>query len=110
MDLSETKNLQTSYAPADLDEASRVLLRAADYIETNGFWKGENWEGGGYPAACAQLAIKYCGGADHHKEAAKRRLRAQIGGDIPKWNDAPERTQAEVVQKLISVALGERRG
>lgn len=97
MDESIVKHL----VPADLDEASRALLRAADYIETHGLAKASDPN---YPknAKCAYLAIGNPDGVE--------RLRNALGGHgigaIFDWNDAPQRTKEEVVAKLRAVALG----
>ena len=92
-----------------LDEIGRILLRAADILETGGHCKGRANFG---DAHCLSGAITQATFTiqeypwDGHSPAIDR-VADSLGGECPiKWNDAPERTQAEVVAKLRSVALG----
>jgi hypothetical protein len=87
----------------ELDEASLNLLRAAQRIELRGHCKGSYWDG---DKACALGAIIDTSTDHEAKITAAERLHHAVGGDVPIWNDAPERTPAEVVAKLRAVALG----
>lgn len=81
-----------------------ILERAADRLSEPGVWG---------VSCCAALAI--CNNLDPSHEA-DHELRKEAGGffanfisgnrtsDIWRWNDAPERTQAEVVSKLREAA------
>ena len=89
-----------------------ILDRAADLIEPEGRWVQGNLfrlAGGKEICWCAYGAILHTRSA-HSEEAAEL-----IERDLPKtspgglrpiaaWNDAPERTQAEVVAKLREAA------
>jgi hypothetical protein len=91
----------------ELDDASRLLLRAADLMERDGFAQhcytpGPNGE---RCAGLAMVAVWGGGDEDAHEEAL-RRLRRVVGRYIHVWNDAPGRTGAEVIAKLRAVALG----
>ena len=100
-----------SYLKPELDEASKVLLRAADLVEDGRLtWVqgSENCRGSN---VCAAIAIQRAAdGTWGVAPEARARFAAAVGGgstyDIWHWNDAPGRTQAEVVAKLRSVALG----
>ena len=110
MDHSEVKHLpKVDHTPAELDEPAKLLLKAADLIERQGWIQHECQNEGGY---CVQGAIKavspvydWFGTAAH---AGYKRLRAAVdqGGGVIGWNDQRERTQAEVVSKMRAVALG----
>lgn len=84
-----------------------VLLAAADLIEERGLAKGQDaTDGEGTPApTCAGLAI---GETALHRDtffSVMDHLRAYLGvRSITAWNDAPERTQAEVVAALRGAA------
>jgi hypothetical protein len=104
MDESVVKHLEQ---PAELDEVSLVLLKAARLIEAKGWYQHPGPENGSY---CAALAIEAVGG--EHGFAARKRFGAVIGVvhggciEIGAWNDAPERTVEEVVSTMRRVALG----
>lgn len=114
--MEKTKNLPcTDYAPAELDESSRLLLRAANLIESNGFACGGAFEqhtgelcarGALYKAAMGDAWAGYLGNDGRWDEAQKRLLSA-LGGseptDIGKWNN--NSNKEAVIAKLRSVAL-----
>lgn len=98
-----------------------ILERAADLIEPEGAWTqgafavsatGERLNEQAPEAVCWCVAGAisraagsfYSGGAS----AARDHLRAIIQDTLPHWNDAPERTQAEVVSKLREAAAKAR--
>lgn len=98
------------------DAVADVLERAADLIEPEGRWTQGVLakSAGGVPVApehdcavcwCASGAIIRISG-DRLPKAAWYALKCIIGlGEIiPSWNDAPERTQSEVVAKLREAA------
>jgi hypothetical protein len=106
MDLSEVKHLpKVDHTPAELDEASKLLLKAAVLIEEHGLWQGDPRKAVG--GICAILAIPRDSPAAYD---AQERLIKAVGGTrivhVFEWNDAPERTAAEVCAKLRAVALG----
>jgi hypothetical protein len=98
-----------------------VLASAADLIEVEGAWTqrvfARNAEGeetglsecrGPAVCWCALGAISKIAGNDdllveRAEYALMRLLRCEVDG-IANWNDAPERTQAEVVAKLREAA------
>lgn len=98
---------------------SEILFAAADLIEPEGKWtqgcSARNAEGNSASATrpdavcwCAVGAI-WCAAESHTSklaDAATDELEQVLGGLIAvgKWNDAPERTQAEVVAKLREAA------
>lgn len=99
-------------------KASEILAAAADLIEPEGRWiKGDfarnasGWAGWGddedVVCYCARGAIQ-AALADHGSAIEYAPLgylkRAAGHSVIPTWNDAPERTQAEVVAKLREAA------
>jgi len=112
---------------ADLTIAE-VLTRAADLIEPEGAWTqgdtARDADGKPLPNSTEPAAVCWCvlgaigktvGGANRPMfSAARKALRAvlpedieQIDEDLPdeaNWNDAPERTQAEVVAALRAAA------
>jgi hypothetical protein len=83
---------------------SEALNRAADRIESHGWYS----RAGGGLGDCASNSIQRVAGVGH---PAQRALVAYLGGihlsSIWDWNDAPERTQAEVVEVLRACALVE---
>lgn len=103
---------------------AEVLDRAADLIEPVGAWTqhvfARNAAGkptglsafSGPPVCyCALGATSYAAGDNSAADsAADALLRDIVGGDIDEWNDAPGRTQAEVVAALRSAAEAARAG
>lgn len=96
---------------------SEILFAAAELIEPEGAWTqgtvarnalGEDVEGDAPDAVCFCLIGAIGKATDHHYDAAKpvyELLETLVGdGWIDLWNDAPERTQAEVVAKLREAA------
>ena len=94
-----------SYLKPELDEASKVLLRAADLIEDRG-WCQRALEDdmGRYCAIGAILQVP--GTTDERSVAATRLMKSICERDVAVWNNAPGRTKEEVVAKLRAVALG----
>lgn len=96
-------------AKGELDATAQLLLKAADLIERDGWGEGDCIEHG----YCIYAALVK---ADDPKafntaraSAAGWRLVKALGlhriSDLFHWNDAPERTAAEVIAKLRAVAL-----
>jgi hypothetical protein len=83
-----------------------VLNRAADLIEPEGKWGKGAWELDG--CLCAEGAIAKAADIkrfiDVDRSPAGKFFEQFVGGDIVQFNDAPERTQAEVVAKLREAA------
>ena len=98
-----------SYLKPELDEASKVLLRAADYIEKWGWCQYDLRDARG--RVCLMGAIYSVAGEQGlMKDAIEKTLFAFnsfADGPLPStWDDAPGRTKEEVCAKLRSVALG----
>lgn len=118
MDHSEVRHLpKVDHEPANLDDASRLLLKAADLIERWGLAKHTTCDEKG--GMCVRGALRVAEGAKHAPHEpnfgdasavafeADRRLGVALGGDNPAfWNNAKERKPEEVVAKLRAVALG----
>lgn len=99
---------------------SEILAKAADLIEERGHWKG--WYCGPNGELCARGAMYIAAGvvppmepdqawegdADHDQvDAATKRLDGRVGSLTERWNDAEERTPAEVVTALREAARAE---
>ena len=93
-----------SYLKPELDEASKVLLRAAEKIEREG-WIQDMYSNEHGLCLLGALGYPLHEGRDEVEEA-RLRLAMTIRGPLTRWNDAPGRTKEEVVAKLRSVALG----
>jgi len=102
-------------------EIADVLDRAADRIERDGWWQGDYYEGADldiYAGATLRLAPRPCcltgalwaeSGDAHAAMDVVSIIGDYVGNDLPAvWNDAPERTQAEVVAALRGAAAEER--
>lgn len=121
----EINNLpKIDHTPANLDEQSRILLRAADLLEKHGLAKHcqRDSEGrmcmagaiivaaGGTPETFYSWtgdALGSCYPSRAAWEAAMRVIKGLPGCTYgpANWNNAPERTKDEVVAKLRAVAL-----
>ena len=94
-----------------LDEAGRVLMEAADFLEQRKWFPGEGRDC--REAHCAWDAICLSQGSSMPTELsynAGNRLAHALGlrrvSQIFTWNDAKDRTKEEVIAKLRAVALG----
>jgi len=98
-----------------------ILEEAARLIEPQGAWVKGYYalNSRGIEADTAEEAVCYCalgaisvaaGGnpPDEMGSRAQELLHTVISGPIDKWNDAPERTQEEVVAKLHEAAAKAR--
>ncbi len=116
MDESVVKHLEQ---PAELDEASKLLLKAADLIEKRGLAKDTEEDDRGRLCAIGALvtamgkiplALGREGGWDDRGDpifqSALRRMEASVGNVVACWNNAPARTAEEVVSTMRRVALG----
>lgn len=90
---------------------SEILFAAADLIEPEGAWSGGGKQPTHSACYCAAIAVDtVCGCIGHPDgEVAREFLSDHLGAPnhtvgIYQWNDAPERTQAEVVAKLREAA------
>lgn len=95
---------------------SEVLDKAADLIEPEGAWcqhviakkGGRVFKDGGVPGwreadcFCVSGALLFAGEGEDRE--ARRRLTRLIGQEPIYWNDAPNRTQSEVVKALRDAA------
>jgi hypothetical protein len=94
-----------------LTQEARILLDAADLIETHGLCKDALHEGGRYCAmgAIARAAeIPLCDAYIYpitQTRAAVKLLRQICSSSIADWNDAPERTAEDVVAALRAAAI-----
>jgi hypothetical protein len=102
----------------ELDEVSKLLLKAADYIERNGWCQGVLRVGsraciaGALEAVSPNLRLgafdfdskKYLFQFVVYRDAWKR-LELATGLTVGNWNDKPGRTAEEVIGKLREVAL-----
>jgi len=97
-----------------LDEASKLLLKAADLIEELGWCQHALSDAKGRLSMSGALMVAHYGvtkkvsDEDHEAtiQAAWRKLRRNFYCAVPTWNDVPYRTKEEVVAKLRAVALG----
>lgn len=117
MDHSEVKHLpKVDHTPADLDDTSRRLLKAAALIETYGHAKMTVCDDGG--RMCLRGALVAAQGRERNvmeldamnmdrcSQAADLRIAYVVGGDSVGWNNAKERTAEEVISTMRRVALG----
>ena len=99
------ESVQKHLTPA-IDEASKLLLKAADYIEANGLCQGSAADGN---RLCTIRAIHAMNGGKSFwgttAEKAYHRLRDRVGL-VSHWSDSTP--QSEVVAKLRAVALSGR--
>lgn len=104
MDHSETKYLpRVDHAPAELDDASKILLKAAALIEESGWCQNAMFDKG---RMCALGAIGTAGRYQQSAYDARDRLQSALHAGVGAWNDVDGRTKDEVVAKLRAVALG----
>lgn len=118
MDHSEVKHLpKVDHTPAEMSEESQLLLKAASIVEQKGHTKNQlcsdyDPEHG---SVCLLGALNHAqrGSAwfgDDQQSKAVREIAGRVyGGSWIKavaWNNAPERTQTEVVSALRMAALG----
>lgn len=110
----ETKP-KVDHTPAELDDTSKLLLKAAAAIEESGHRQydlGAPSRGfcvlGGMAYIEYGSAISIAQGKDWTPamSRAMSRLSCSVGGCAVAWNNAEERTKDEVVAKLRAVALG----
>lgn len=110
----EERDVGISREGMPLDEASKLLLKAATFLERNHWCQAGFRDGiGGY---CLIGAIRMADHGDHNYSGctpvgkdAHSRVLAAFGGfssGPAEWNDTPGRTKEEVIAKLRAVALG----
>jgi hypothetical protein len=113
MDHSEVKHLpKVDHTPAELDAASRLLLRTAEVIERQGWC--QCYIGIANGQVCLEGALMIAAGKTPESVIipntvageAVSRVRASVGMGAYQWNDKPGRTKEEVIAKLRAVALG----
>lgn len=103
MDHSEVKHFQkVDHTPAELDETSRILLKAAALIEEKGHSQGTCGPGPQGPF-CIISAIFYANGT-RFSSSAEKRIAAAVGNGYVRWSDTSP--AATVIAKLRAVALG----
>jgi hypothetical protein len=97
----------------ELDAVSKLLLKAADLIEDHGHCKGQTRSGNGRFCLWGAICMVSHGTpfSDFNEEQpewkALYRVMAALENDLSpiSWNNAPERTGAEVIAKLRAVAF-----
>lgn len=94
-----------------LNPIGKTLIAAADYIEEHGWCQGQVRDSFGRVCITGALGYSHLDsdlGPLHLdsevREAAYMLLNKEVGIYIAAWNDAPGRTQDEVVTKLREVA------
>lgn len=91
---------------------SDVLNKAADHIQRFGHMKGDGFGEGPVLMAPACIigaigvATDFAVGCD--ESVATGSVRNYLGGSVVAWNDAPERTAAEVIEVLRACAVIEQ--
>lgn len=97
----------------EMDEAAKLLLKAAAVIEENGHAQNDYEVHGRFCAVgaiCKAAGSVYEGRRTPEATAGIQRLREAVEraglAGILDWNDYPGRTKDEVVAKLRAVALG----
>lgn len=121
MDHSEVKHLpKVDHTPAELDEPSKLLLRAASLIETHGWCQYNVCDERGRMCVNGALLKAYTGSPDwpddqsvasnsYPPAIASRRLAMAVGvlaNHASVWNNEDARTKDEVISKLRAAALG----
>jgi hypothetical protein len=123
MDHSEVKHLpKVDHTPAEMDAVSRLLMRAADVIERDGWCQNNVLTEDGRVCLVGAIhtannkrfgrANDYCDPWDENSREALVRMDRVLPkvadgiGACAVWNDTPGRTKDEVVAKLRAVALG----
>lgn len=105
------------FSPSELEGGRALLADAADYIEEHGHCKGELEDGQGRVCAIGALSATRreavrCGAValqDHSSRQAAQYLIEQtlVGGPswhIVSWNNHPDRTAQEVIDRFREVA------
>lgn len=96
-------------------DTADILLRAADVIEERGHTKGVLQDREGRVCAFGALNVVVYGSADHSylqssRDEAAHAVTRHLGlgsgylGPLVNWNNAPERTQQEVVDAFRGAA------
>lgn len=86
-----------------MNPISEVLNKAADLLEPEGAWCKGTYEKDS--ACCVDQAIFLAARKNPGVwNRAKDKLAEQVNCNVVFWNDAPERTQAEVIQALRRAA------
>ncbi len=90
-----------------IDEIGECYLKAIEVIEQKGWCQGQpiNAKGEVCVAGAIQMATHQSLELQGH---ALNLLHETLGTMISKWNDAPERTESEVIAKLKEVAYAKR--
>ena len=87
-------------------QTSEVLNKAADLIERKGWWHSGIPNNDGHCASNAILHVEDLSTSDlSAHEALWTHLDGTSPTDIFAWNDAPERTAAEVIEVLRACAV-----
>lgn len=96
-----------------MTSVAETLNLTADHIQEHGWWSkihGSVDAGGGVTIPwCASNGISAVAGGANAGMSARRAFAVYLGGtgchDIYDWNDAPERTAAEVIEVLRAAAV-----
>lgn len=84
-------------------DIAKALSSAADLIEEWGWCQGRFENESGNLCAVGAIWTTRVRGTDHFD--VEYTFKDALGMSVAEWNDAPERTQDEVVAKLREVAL-----
>lgn len=102
------------YDPSkDLNEADRLILKAADYMDEHGHVQGTLWDDDG--RVCAQGAVLRVGKMEGYPQnnifvckalsKLNKQVRLKYGrAGIVTWNNEPGRTKEEVVDFFRQIA------
>jgi hypothetical protein len=109
--LYDAKRWAMPEIPVRESETVEALKRARAMVKERWCPQGGSDEKGG---VCPLIAVarQYPGPVDEYQHTLELVRRAIGGGCIPEWNEAPERTQAEVeaaFDRAIALARAERR-
>ncbi len=88
-------------------EVGRTLELAAGYLDRHGWYQGEWFDHdrrASAEGAIFTMAAGAAGGKAMVGRAALAVLGQECGGDVVRWNDAPERTKAEVIEVMRRAA------
>jgi hypothetical protein len=98
---------KVDHAPAELDEASRLLLKAAALIEDRGHCQGHPYGDFTSKASLCAVAAIFEANNKRFSNAAEFRLAAHLGLNkygVAMWSDSSD--EALVIAKMRAAALG----
>lgn len=91
-----------------LTPVAKLLLDTADYLEGHGWCQGAAQDSKGRMCVLGAMSSVFVGPAyENYSEGVARVLKQTGAFEIAGWNDAPGRTQDEVVSMLRAAAIAE---